>query len=143
MSELSKKFEALVEGELRELKEKKSSLEADIVSLTAQSDKLKSDTDKEIAQKKAQCDIECNDNLNAANALLKEAKEKNDLADKRKEESAIIEKQVKDLEDKTKKLKDTEKELESIRASLLEKDKKAELLIEQYNKKLEDLISKK
>jgi chromosome segregation ATPase len=143
MSDLAKKFDELLAGELKDLKEKKAVLEAEIVSLTAQCDKVKSDTDKEVAQKKAQCDIECNDNLNVANTLLKEAKESNALADKRKEESVIIEKQMADLEEKSKKFKDTEKEIESVRISLLEKEKKAELLIEQYNKKLEDLVSKK
>lgn len=142
MSDLKKNLDKLIEAELKELEAKKSVLTSEIEALEKQCITLKSDTDKEIAQNKAQCEVKCNEDLNAAAALLKEAKEKNDTADKRLAESEIINKQITDLAEKTKSFKDTEKELTAAKASCAEREEKANLLIDQYKKKLDELEKK-
>jgi len=142
MSGLKENLNKLIETELKEVEVKKAELLTEIETLEKQSLTLKSDTDKEIAQKKAQCEIECNENLNTAAALLKEAKDKNDTANKREEDSLAIEKQIKDLAEKTKTFKDTEKQLAAAKASCIEREEKAKLIIAQYEKKLEDLNKK-
>ncbi len=142
MADLKKGIDKLIEAELQEVEAKKAGLLIEVEALEKKCIILQNETEKEIAAKKAQCEIKCNEDLNAAAALLKEAKEKNETADKRKEDSVVIEKQIKDLEEKSKAFKDKEKEIESLKISCLEKEKTLDLLIEQETKKLEELNKK-
>lgn len=143
MSKLADSIERLVADEVKELEARKSNLTAEIEKLDKGCIKLKNDTEKEIAQKTTQCEAECNQKTTQANALLKEAQASLETAKKREEESLIIEKQIKELDKKAKSLKDYEKELETLKISYLEKEKKAQLTIEQYNKKIGELNTKK
>lgn len=128
-----------LETEIKLLEGKISVKQSDLENITRECNVLQDKTNKEIAQQKQQCDIECQGKINEANRILKNAESKLKTAEKRKEESEVIEEQVKNLTEKQKAFEDTQKELDRLRSSYSEKEKKAELLIEQYEKKLKEL----
>lgn len=143
MSDLKKGIEQLVSDELAGARRQKERLTVEIERLQAECAKLKDGTAKEIAQIKAQCDLECRVAITQAKAYLKESVEKLETATMREAESLTIEVQIKKLDEKSEGLKEAQKEAESLKIASLQKQKEAEMIIEQYNRKLEDLAKAK
>jgi hypothetical protein len=125
--------------EISILESKKKSLESDIERLSQECATMKDLANKEIAQAKQQNDAEFQEKQVIADAILKEAKSKLATAEVRLKESLTIDKQIKELDKKTKLFKETEKQLEDAKIQCAERENKANLLIEQYKKKLDEL----
>jgi hypothetical protein len=125
--------------EISILESKKKSLESDIERLSQECATMKDLASKEIAQSKQQNDAECQEKQVIADAILNEAKSKLATAEVRLKESLTIDKQIKELDKKTKLFKETEKQLEDAKIQCAERENKANLLIEQYKKKLDEL----
>lgn len=117
--------------------------EVELEAITKECNTLRDLTNKEVAQQRQKCDIECQEKATKVDNLLKDAEEKLATADTREKESLIIEKYIKELNAKAKAFEDTKKEVETIKISCLEREKKADLIIGQYNKKIEELNAKK
>ena len=139
MSKLSEGISKLIDEEIKVVESKKAVLLNDVEALNKKITDDKSSAEKEIARKIAQCEADCRERINEANSLLKEAREKLATATQREADSLAINQLIKKLEEKTKSLKDDEKSFANIKSVTLEKEKKAELIIEQYNKKLAEL----
>lgn len=137
----------LVEGDLlknlnkkiAELESQKSSLENEIDKKREELSKMIQEVNKEIDQKIQKASEGTQTKIFEANELLKKAELKLKTAEKRESESLVIEKQHEDLNKAIKDFDVTKKAVDGLRVSCLEKEKKAELLIEQYSKKLQEL----
>ncbi len=143
MSKIASAIEKLVAEEVKEAEAKKAELLVQSEVIEKENNKKKSDSGKEIAKMKAECEIYCLEKTKEADVILKEAKDKLKTAEKREEESEAIKSLIKDLDEKIKALESEKKEIESLKADALEKMNKAELTIEQYNKKIDELSKKK
>lgn len=135
-----------LETEIKIIEGRISTKQSELENIIKECNILKDNTNKEIARQRQQCDIECQEKVVEANKLLKSVEAKLKTVEKREEDSKVIEGQIKKLDEKSKAFKDTEKEVEALKISCLEKEKKAELLIGQYEKKLielEELRNKK
>lgn len=130
---------SILDQEIGIMESKKKSLESDLENLTKECNTMKDLASKEIAQSKQQNDAECQEKQVIADSILKEAKSKLATAEVRLEESLTIDKQIKELDKKTKLFKETEKQLEEAKIQCAERENKANLLIEQYKKKLDEL----
>ncbi len=128
-----------VNAKIKELESKKSSLENEIDKKREELSKMVSEVNKEIDQKIQKASADAQEKIFKANKILGEAELKLKTANKREQDSLVIEKQTKELDKKIKAFDDTEKELETLKVSCLEKEKKANLIIEQYNAKIKDL----
>jgi len=130
---------SVLDQEIIILERKKKSLENELERLANECNRIKDMANKEIAQQKQLCESECQEKLNKAGALLEDVNKKLSTADKRIGESLVIEKQIKELDKKTKEFKEREKQIELAQISCAEREKKADLIIEQYKKKIDEL----
>lgn len=128
-----------LETEIDLLEKRKLSLQYEIENLTKECNELKDKTEKELAQKRHLCDVECREKVNEANKLLKEAEAKLKTAVKRDEDLKVIEQQIEELNKKQKAFADTQKETEAFKVSCLDREKRAELIIQQFEQKIKDL----
>jgi len=131
-----------LEQEIELLEKKKKTLESDLEVLSRECNSIKDSANKEVAQLKQSCESECQEKNVKADAILKKAESSLASAVKREVDSLVIEKQIKELDKKSKEFKETEKQLEVIKISCIEREKKADLLIKQYEKKLDELNKK-
>jgi len=135
-----------VNAKIKELESKKSSLENEIDKKREELSKMVSEVNKEINQKIQKASEETQEKIIQANKVLAEAELKLKTADKREQDSLVIDKQTKELNKKIKAFDDTEKAVEALKVSCLDREKKADLIIGQYEKKLielEELKNKK
>ena len=141
MSEIKVDLEKLatLEKELEILGSKVSAKAGELEILTRECDTLRSNAEKEATQIKQQAQGEAQEIINKANALFTEAQEKLTTVQKREEESKAIELLQKNLSDSQKAVEEQRISNNAMRISLGDKERKAELLIEQYEKKLLEL----
>ena len=141
MSEIKVDLEKLatLEKELEILGSKVSAKAGELEILTRKCDTLRSNAEKEATQIKQQAQGEAQEIINKANALFTEAQEKLTTVQKREEESKAIELLQKNLSDSQKAVEEQRISNDTMKASLGDKERKAELLIEQYEKKLLEL----
>jgi len=130
-----------VEIKLRE--SRKMTLQAELERISAEANFVKDKSNKEIALAKQQCEAECQEKIVKAANILKEAGQKLKTAEQRERDSAVIEGQMKRLDEKNKASTETQKSADSALALALEREHKANLLIEQYTKRLDELGEKK
>ena len=137
----------VIEGDiLKKLNIKKRELESQIKTLENDIDKKKTEivkmtqqVDKEIADKIDKAAIGAQEKINEANRKLKEAEKKLKTAEQREKDSEAINILIKGLDKKSEAFKAERKELDTLRSTLTEKEHKADLLIEQYKKKIGEI----
>jgi len=128
-----------LEVEINLMEKRKLVLQTDLESLTKEVNSLKDKTNKEIAQQKQQNDAECQEKINEANKVLKDTKEKFKIAEQREKDSEAINEQIKKLNEKQSAVADSEKQAQTALSLATEKEHNANLLIEQYTKKLDEI----
>lgn len=126
-------------AEIKSLEKRKIVLESNLENLTKELNFLKDNTNKEIALQKQQCNDECQTLKNEANKILKEAEDKLRTAEARKEDSEAINELIAKLNEKIMEHRELQKEADKALSSAAEREYKANLLIEQYKKRLEEL----
>ena len=132
-----------VNKKIQELESRKSSLESEIDKKREELTRMVQNIDKEIDQKIQKVGAEAQEHITRANKLLKEAETKLKTAEQRERDSAVIEGQMKRLDEKNKASAEAQKSADNALALALEKERKANLLIEQYTKRLDELGEKK
>jgi len=130
-----------VEIKLRE--SRKMTLQSELEKVSAEINSMQDRNNKEIALAKQQCEDECQEKVVKAANILREAEQKLKTAEQRERDSAVIEGQMKRLDEKNKASAETQKSADNALALALEKAHKADLLIEQYTKRLDELGEKK
>ena len=132
-----------LETEIKLLEGRISAKRGELENITKECNSLKDKTNKEIAQQKQLCDIECQEKTVKTDKLLKDTENKLKTIETREQDTKVIEGQIKELDKKTKAFGDTKKETEALRVSCIDREKKADLIIEQYSKKLTELEASK
>ena len=130
-----------VEIKLRE--SRKMTLQSELEKVSAEINSMQDRNNKEIALAKQQCEDECQEKVVKAANILREAEQKLKTAEQRERDSAVIEGQMKRLDEKNKASAEAQKSADNALALALEKAHKADLLIEQYTKRLDELGEKK
>ena len=130
-----------VEIKLRE--SRKMTLQSELEKVSAEINSMQDRNNKEIALAKQQCEDECQGKAVKAANILREAEQKLKTAEQRERDSAVIEGQMKRLDEKNKASAEAQKSADNALALALEKAHKADLLIEQYTKRLDELGEKK
>ena len=128
-----------LDAEIKIRENRKISLQAELESLMRELSILQDKSGKEIALAKQQCENECQEKINEANGLLKEAKKKLALAEQREKDSDAINEQVRQLDIKSKSTAEAQKTADNALSIATEREHKANLLIEQYTKKLNEI----
>lgn len=126
-----------VEIKLRE--GRKISLQSELESLAKELNTQRDETNKEIARLKQQCETECQVKAVEADKLLKEAENKLKTIQQRERDSEIINEQIKQLDEKSKAVAETQREAEGAISLATEREHKANLLIEQYTDRLNEI----
>lgn len=124
---------------IEKLESQKMSLENDLDKKRDELVKIIQEVNKEIDQKIQKANEEIQGKNKEADKLLKLAQTKLETAEKREQDSLVIESQIKKQRKEKQELEDTKKEVDALRVSCLDKEKKADLIIGQYNQKLVDL----
>jgi hypothetical protein len=128
-----------LDAEIRIKENRKIALQSELESLAKEISTSQDKNNKEIAQAKQLCEIECREKINEANRILKSAEEKLKAVSQREKDSEAISEQMKQLEEKSRGIAEAQKIAEKSLSSATEKEHKADLLIEQYTKRLNEL----
>jgi len=137
MSEIDK----LIKSELKALDSRKKFVSSEIEVLVNQRDKILGDAEKSARATKQACDRECIKLKNEAQNIRKKAQELLSTAETRDSDTLVIQDQVKALDEQKKAFAEEKKNAASAKTKSLTDQKKAKLLIEQYEKKLAELGS--
>lgn len=128
-----------LEREIKLLESRKGSLVSEIETLTKEAASLMDKAIKEVAAMKQSAESEAQEVVNRAKATLKESEAKLSTVLSREKDSEAIAQLQKSLDDRQKFLAEESKKNEVWAVSLGDKEKKAQLLIEQYTQKLREI----
>lgn len=128
-----------LDAEIKIRENRKIALQSELEGLAKEINTLQDKCNKEIARAKQDCDIACQEKTNEADKVLKEAKQKLEAAAQREKDSEAIAEQMSQLEERNKQISQEQKDADNTMALATEKEHKANLLIEQYTKRLNEI----
>ena len=128
-----------INAEIKKLESKKMALDSEIGQRQESLDHYKSEIEKEIERKRSELSIKIQEENQKIAIKHKELDARERDINTREKEIANIHEDLKKLEEARKSFKENIDLTDKAKAMYLDKERKAQLLIEQYTKKLEEL----